>query len=77
MKDFFKQQVYFAYQNFFTKEETEIIRKIEKGFTNKEIAEKLNINENLVEKIFKNILEKVKCHSLDELIMFCKQKGIL
>ncbi len=45
MKDFFEQQVYNAYQNFFTKRETGIIIQIEKGLTNIEIAEILSINE--------------------------------
>ena len=77
MKDFFKQQVYKAYQNFFTNREKGIILKIEKGLTNKEISKKLNISEHTVATHRKNILKKAKCHSSEELIIFCKGKGIL
>ena len=77
MKDFFKQQVYKAYQNFFTKREKEIIIKIKAGLTNKEIANKLNISEYTVATHRKNILKKGKCHSSEELIQFCSGKGIL
>ena len=77
MKGFFKQQVYKAYENFFTKREKEIILKIERGLTNKEIGEKLNISEHTVATHRKNILKKAKCHSSEELIIFCKGKGIL
>ena len=77
MKDFFKQQVHEAYQNFFTKRENIIILNIEKNLTNKEIAKKLNISEDTVATQIKNILKKAKCHSSEELIIFCKGKGIL
>ncbi len=77
MKGFFKQQVYKAYQNFFTQREIEIITKINKGLTNKEIAHKLNISEHTVATHRKNILRKSNCHCSEELIHFCKGKGIL
>jgi len=77
MKDFFNQQVYKAYQNFFTKREKEIIVKMKKGLTNKEIGHKLNISEHTVATHRKNILKKGKCHSSEELIQFCNGKGIL
>ena len=77
MKTFFKQQVYKAYQNFFTKRETEVIKKIDKGLSNKEIAEKLSISEHTVATHRKNIFKKANCHHTDELILFCKGKGIL
>ena len=77
MKYFFKQQVYKAYQNFFTKREKRIILKIEKGLSNKEIGKKLNISEHTIATHRKNILKKAKCHNSEELILFCKEKGIL
>ena len=77
MKDFFKQQVYKAYQNFFTNREKVVILEIEKGLTNKEIAKKLNISEYTVATHRKNIYKKAKCHSSEELMIFCKGKGIL
>ncbi len=77
MKDFFEQQVYNAYQNFFTKRETGIIIQIEKGLTNIEIAEILSINEQTIVVLRKNIMKKAKCSNKEELILFCKEKGIL
>ncbi len=77
MKEFFKQQVHQAYQNFFTKSETLIILQITKGLSNKEIADKLNISEDTVAAHKENIFKKSKCHSYEELILFCKEKGIL
>lgn len=77
MKNFFKEQVYKAYQDIFTKRETRIIFQINKGLSNKEIAEELNISGYTVATHRKNIFKKAKCHGPQELITFCKGKGIL
>ena len=77
MKDFFKEEVYRAYQDFFTKRETGVIIQMEKGLSNKDIAKKLSISEHTVATHRKNILRKAKCHHSEELIIFCKGKGIL
>jgi len=73
----FKQQVYKAYKNFFTDREIEIIIEINKGLTNKLIGKKLYISEYTVAAHRKNILKKSHCHSQNELILFCKGRGII
>ncbi|MEN8125416.1 MAG: LuxR C-terminal-related transcriptional regulator [Bacteroidota bacterium] len=72
----FRKEIYRSYQDFFTKREIEIIVEIEKGFTNADIAEKLNISEHTVATHRKHILKKSNCHNSDELILFCKDKCI-
>lgn len=76
-KKLFKQQVYKAYQNFFTKRETDIIFEIEKGKSSRQIAQSLSISEFTVATHRKNIFKKAGCHHTEELIIFCKGKGIL
>ena len=73
----FKKEVYKEYQNFFSKRELEVIKKIADGFTNKIIAEKLNISEHTVATHRKRILKKSKCHNSDQLLLFCSKNGIL
>ena len=73
----FKKEVYREYQSFFSIRELEVINKIADGFTNKIIAEKLNISEHTVATHRKRILKKSKCHNSDELILFCSKNGIL
>lgn len=77
MKNYFKDEVYKAYQDFFTMTETRIIVQISKGLSNKEIAEELYISGHTVATHRKNIFKKAKCHSPQELIRFCEGKGIL
>ena len=73
----FRKQVYKKYQNFFTEREVEIIVEIEKGLTNKEIADALSISEHTVATHRKHILQKADCHGKEELILFCKGRGVL
>ncbi len=47
----------------FSKKETEIIRCLEKGLSNKSISEKCNISENTVKYHLKNIFKKLGVHS--------------
>ncbi len=77
IKDFFKQEIYSGWKNFFTTREVEVIRKIEKRLTNKQIAQKLSISEHTVATHRKNIFKKAKSHHPEELIIFCKGKGII
>ena len=73
----FRKQVYKNYQNFFTEREVEIIVEIENGLTNKGIAEKLSISEHTVATHRKHIFQKANCHRKEDLILFCKGRGIL
>ena len=73
----FKKSIYHEFANFFTEREKEIIRLIDKGFTNKNIANELTISEHTVVTHRKNILKKSNCHNKIELIEFCCLNGIL
>jgi len=73
----FKKEVYNEYQDFFSKRELEVIKKIANGLTNKKIAGKLNISQHTVATHRKRILKKSKCHNSKELILFCSKNGIL
>jgi len=73
----FKKTVYKIYKGFFTKRETEIIVEIEKGFTNKQIGQKLNISELTVATHRKSVLKKSNCHNSKDLILFCREKYII
>ena len=73
----FRNQIYKAYNNFFTKREKEIIIKIKNEQTNPQIAEKLNISEHTVATHRKHILKKANCHNVKDLLLFCKRKGII
>ncbi len=75
--DAFRNQIYNAYNDFFTIREKEIIVEIEKGLTSKLIAEKLNISEHTIATHRKNILKKAGRHNTKDLILFCKRKGVL
>jgi DNA-binding CsgD family transcriptional regulator len=75
--DLFKEKVFSAYHDFFTTREVEIIKMIADNKSTKEIAKELNISDFTVSTHRKNILKKAQRHSTDELIIFCKRKGIL
>ena len=73
----FRDQIYEVYKTFFTQRELNIIHEVNKRSTNKQIAKKLKISDLTVATHRKNILRKAKCHNPEELILFCKGKGIL
>lgn len=73
----FKKEVFREYQSFFSTRELEVINRVANGFTNKIIAEKLNISEHTVATHRKRILKKSNCHNSKELILFCSKIGIL
>ena len=73
----FKQQIYKAYQNFFTDREMEIIAEIDKGRTNKQIAGNLKISEHTVATHRKHILKKANCNNFEKVLLFCHGKGII
>lgn len=76
-KKAFKEHIYKLYQNFFTEREIEIITEIEKGLTNKQISENLKISEHTVATHRKHIFKKANCHNSEELMVFCRGKGII
>ncbi len=73
----FRTNIYKAYTDFFTEREKDIIKEIEKGFTNGSISENLNISKYTVETHRKNIFKKSKQHNTKDLLNFCKRKGII
>lgn len=73
----FKKSIYENNKNLFTKRETAIIRLINDNHSNVEISEKLEISELTVATHRKNIMRKSGCHNAQELMNFCKNKGIL
>ena len=73
----FKKIIYKIYHNFFSKREIQVIDKISKKLSNKEIGQQLHISEQTVASHRKNIFKKANCHNPEELIVFCKGKGLL
>jgi len=75
--DLFHNIVFEKNKSIFTQRELEIIKEIEKGFTNLKISENLRISKFTVETHRKKILKKSDCHSAEELLKFCRKNGVL
>jgi two-component system, NarL family, nitrate/nitrite response regulator NarL len=60
-----------------TPREIEIVRLAVKGLPNSEIAERLSIAEGTIKTHLHHIYEKLKVASRLELLLYCKEKGIL
>jgi DNA-binding CsgD family transcriptional regulator len=76
-KEVFKNNIYKAYNNFFTVREIEIIVEIAKGYTNNQISEKLYISKHTVATHRKHLFKKSNTHSVEELILFCNKIGVI
>ena len=72
----FHKTLYLEEHNIFTEREIEIIELIGQEKKSAEIAGILEISKHTVATHRKNILKKSNCHSVKELIHFCKQNGI-
>ena len=66
-----------AYSSEFTERELEILREVTGGFTNAEIAEKLQISEKRVRNHVANMLEKTGFRSRTELAVRAREAGIV
>lgn len=66
----------FLLENKITKREIEVINKLYRGLSNKEIADKLNISEATVKTHITNILNKLRLKDRIELIIFLKQNEL-
>ena len=75
--DFIQSKISKAFENPFTKREIEVIREIQKGGSNKEIAERLFLSHHTIATHRKNILGKCNCKSIVELLMFCRKLKII
>lgn len=73
----FKKLVVKEYEKLFTPREIDIIKQMKNGFNNVEIGKILFISHQTVATHRKRILKKSKCHSANELMSFCKQRGII
>lgn len=73
----FNRRVYHIYDSIFTKREIEVVCEIIMGNPNKLISQNLHISEHTVATHRKNIFRKSDCHNVEELIFFCKARGII
>jgi two-component system, NarL family, response regulator NreC len=60
-----------------TSREREVLQLVAEGKSNKEIAQFLNLSPFTVETHRRNLLEKLKLHSLAELILYAVRKGVI
>ena len=75
--ELFHDLVYDKNKSIFTPRELEIIKEIQKGRSNFQIAENLQISKFTVETHRKKIMRKSDSHSAEELILFCQRNGVL
>jgi len=73
----FKKIIFDIYKNIFTSREIEIIKLIEKGYTNNQIAEKLFISKLTVATHRKNIFSKSNTSNALDLVRFSKKNGVI
>ena len=76
-QEVFKNKVYNTTHNLFTARELDIVKEINKGHINNEIAEILEISKHTVATHRKKIMKKSGCHSAEELMKFCKRNGVI
>lgn len=60
-----------------TARETDVLRLIAQGFTNRQIAEKLTLSIRTVESHRANLMEKLDLHSRVELVRYAAKRGLL
>ena len=76
-EELFHDLVYDKNKSIFTPRELEIIKEIQKGISNFQIAENLRISKFTVETHRKKIMKKSGSHSAEELLLFCRKKGVI
>jgi two-component system response regulator NreC len=60
-----------------TPRETEVLRLVAQGYTNRQIAELLSISVRTVESHRANLMDKLDLHSRVELVRYAKEHGVL
>jgi DNA-binding NarL/FixJ family response regulator len=60
-----------------TPREIEVLRMTASGLRNKAIAEQLNVSEATIKTHLHSIYEKIQVRSRAELILYCKDKGLI
>ncbi len=73
----FHDLVFEKNKTLFTQRELEIIKEIQKGISNFQIAENLDISKFTVETHRKKIMKKSDSHSAEELLLFCRKNGVI
>jgi len=65
------------FENPFTKREVDVIREIQNGGSNHDIASRLFVSHHTIATHRKNIFRKSNCNSVLDLLLFCKKLDIL
>jgi len=58
-------------------QETEVLRQVSRGGTNKEIADALKVSENTIKTYLRRVMEKLDCHSRSEAAAIAARRGLL
>ncbi|HEX2039597.1 MAG TPA: response regulator transcription factor [Acidimicrobiales bacterium] len=58
-------------------QETEVLRHVTVGATNKAIAEAMSVSENTIKTYLRRIMEKLDCHSRSEAAAIAAKRGLL
>ena len=74
---FVQSKISKIFENPFTKREIEVIKEIQIGGSNREIAERLHLSHHTIATHRKNILRKSNCHGILDLLIYCKQFGMI
>ena len=65
------------FENPFTKREVDVIKEIQNGGSNRDIADRLFVSHHTIATHRKNIYRKCKCNTVLDLLLFCKKLDIL
>jgi len=74
---FIQSKLLNIFENPFTKREIEIIKEIQIGGSNREIAERLNVSHHTIATHRKHIFSKSDCHSVLDLLLYAKRLNII
>lgn len=58
-------------------QETEVLRHVTAGATNKDIAEAMHVSENTIKTYLRRVMEKLDCHSRSEAAAIAAKRGLL
>ena len=75
--ELFHDLVFDKNKGIFTPRELEIIKEIQKGMSNVQIADNFRISKFTVETHRKKIMKKSDAHSAEELLLFCRRNGVI
>lgn len=58
-------------------QETEVLRHVTAGATNKEIADAMTVSENTIKTYLRRVMEKLDCHSRSEAAAIAAKRGLI